>query len=216
MDVVARFGVEPRCYFAGCAVGNFPTPDFLPLNAAQSHALFSPFAALFLHADLAHLGFNLLFLLVFGGALESELGRIRFLLVYFSGGLVATLAHVVFHPHSSELAIGASGAIAALLGAFLVRLPKAWVLTYFPPYFFFPLPAPLFLLAWLALQIGGAWSHFSFWNAGPSAEAGAQIAWMAHLGGFCWGAFYGWRSGRRKTRGAKKGRKTGLERASSV
>lgn len=204
-DLALIYGVRSHCYFSVCDSGWPQKPPFLPLSDSQTHLLFSPFSALFLHADWAHLGFNLLFLLVFGGALEENIGRVRFALVYFVGGLMATFAHIVFHPTSQSVAIGASGAIAALLGAALLQAPRAWVLTYFPPYFFFPLPAPLFLIAWMALQIGGALSQFPAFGR---ASAGVEIAWMAHLGGFCFGAFYGWKIAKSKPKKRKKRRKT--------
>lgn len=90
--------------------------------------------------------------------------------------------------------VGASGAIAALLGAFFWRLPRAWVLTYFPPVFLFPVPAPLFGLVWLGAQFVGAWHDFHLPWASSSSGG---IAWTAHLGGFLWGAWIGWRTRKR-------------------
>lgn len=164
-----------------------------------SVALFSPIYALFLHADALHLGFNLLFLWVFGAALESEMGRVRWLLLYFGGGFAATLAHVLTHFGSAIPTIGASGAIAALLGAYFVRLPRAWVLTYFPPIWILPVPAPLFLLLWMVAQVSGAL------DAGLGLNTAANdVAWMAHLGGFASGAFYGWQTRSRRKSAAPK------------
>ena len=189
VDLAASLGMVPRCLFAPSACG-------IVGETALRQDWLTPLYALFLHADLLHLGFNCLFLLVFGGALEGELGRVRWLICYFLGGLVAMLAHSVFAPNSLVPVIGASGAIAALLGAFLVRLPKAWVLTYLPPIWFFPLPAPLFLVLWLAAQMSGFWSSWSAPWAAPATGGG--IAWMAHLGGFGFGVFYGWRTRKRR------------------
>jgi membrane associated rhomboid family serine protease len=182
VDLAALWGVIPRCYFAPTSCG------VVSLDAAQPLWI-APLAALFLHADVLHLAFNLLFLSAFGGGLEDKIGRIRFVLVYFGGGLAADAAHVAFHPFSQIPTIGASGAIAAVLGAYLVTLPKAWVLTYLPPIFFFPVPAPLFLVVWIVGQISGALGDFHF----GLASTGGDIAWMAHLGGFVAGAFYGWK-----------------------
>lgn len=181
-DLAAIYGIVPRCFTvpSGCGV--------LSVQGAKSQ-VFSLFAALFLHADILHLGFNMLFLSVFGGGLEDKIGKIRFALVYFGGGVLAGAAHIVFHPFSTAPTIGASGAIAAVLGAYFITQPKGWVLTYLPPIFFFPAPAPLFLIVWIAGQIGGAFSQFSL----AGASGGANIAWMAHLGGFGAGALYGWR-----------------------
>ena len=192
-DLAAGLGVVPRCLFAPTACG-------IAGELATRANWFSPLYALFLHADLLHLGFNLLFLIVFGGALESELGRVRWLLCYFYGGLAAMLCHAVFSPTSLAPVIGASGAIAALLGASLVRLPRAWVLTYLPPIWFFPLPAPLFLVIWLAAQMSGLWGDLTL----ASASASGGIAWMAHLGGFAFGALYGWRTRKNAAKSATK------------
>ena len=192
-DLAAGLGEVPRCLFAPASCG-------IAGELAMRANWLSPFYALFLHADLLHLGFNMLFLLVFGGALESELGRVRWLLCYFYGGLAAMLCHAVFSPTSLVPVIGASGAIAALLGAALVRMPKSWVLTYVPPIWFFPLPAPLFLVIWLAAQMSGLWGDLTV----ASASAGGGIAWMAHLGGFAFGALYGWRTRKTKAKGLAK------------
>ena len=192
-DLAAGLGVVPRCLFAPDACG-------IAGELATRANWFSPLYALFLHADLLHLGFNLLFLIVFGGALETELGRVRWLLCYFYGGLAAMLCHAVFSPTSLVPVIGASGAIAALLGASLVRLPRAWVLTYLPPIWFFPLPAPLFLVIWLAAQMSGLWND---WTLASASQSGG-IAWMAHLGGFAFGALYGWRTRKTRVKSATK------------
>lgn len=213
VDLAAWFGVRPVCFFhpAECGVQGVSLP---PLHAeparwlgwAQSpfgRLVLSPLVSLWLHADWWHIAGNLLFLLVFGGALEGEIGRLRFLRLYLGGGLIATACHVAFNATSSAATIGASGAIAALLGAFFWRLPRAWVLTYFPPVFLFPVPAPLFGVAWLGLQIIGARHNFH----GPwgVSSSGGNIAWTAHLGGFAWGAWFGWRSrSRRQERGRPK------------
>jgi membrane associated rhomboid family serine protease len=181
-DLASTLGVVPRCCFVptGCGIDSLENADSLWV---------SPLASLFLHGDLLHLGFNLLFLSVFGGGLEDKVGRVRFLLIYFGGGLMASAAHVAFNPFSGVPTIGASGAIAAVLGAYLVMLPKAWILSYLPPVFFFPVPAPLFLLVWVLGQVSGAWGDFRF----ASASEGGGIAWMAHLGGFAAGTFYAWK-----------------------
>ena len=193
IDVAASLGVVPRCLISPAACG-------IAGEVATRDNWLSPLYALFLHADVLHLGFNMLFLLVFGGALEVELGRVRWLICYFCGGLAATLAHVVSAPTSLAPVIGASGAIAALLGAALVRMPRAWVLTYLPPIWFFLLPAPLFLALWLATQMSGFWQQLSV----GAASSGGGIAWVAHLGGFAFGALYAWRTRKVKTKTANK------------
>ena len=184
VDIAGIYGVVPRCFTvpSGCGVSSLESSKSLWVSLL---------AALFLHADVWHLGFNMLFLSVFGGGLEDKLGKIRFALIYFGGGMFASAAHILFNPFSSIPTIGASGAIAAVLGAYFITQPKGWVLTYLPPIFFFPAPAPLFLVIWIVGQISGALSHLPWLSA--SGAAGGGIAWMAHLGGFGAGALYGWR-----------------------
>lgn len=206
-DLASEFGVRPVCYFhpSGCGVAGISLPP-LHLSAFAmwtqtpfGHLVLAPFVSLWLHADWWHVGFNLLFLLVFGGALEGEIGRFRFLRLYLTGGLVATTCHIAFNARSDVATIGASGAIAALLGAHFWRLPRAWVLTYFPPVFLFPVPAPLFGLLWIGAQFVGASQNFHLPFFGPSSGGG--IAWMAHVGGFVWGAWSAYRFGARQTKG---------------
>ena len=219
-DLAAQWGMRPACYFhpSSCGVGGVALPalGFGQLRqwgaSGFGHLMLSPLFSLWLHADWWHVGFNLLFLLVFGGAVENEVGRPQFVGLYLMGGLVATLCHLVFHPASYMPTIGASGAIAAILGAYFWRLPRAWVLTYFPPVFVFPVPAPLFGVLWLGAQFVGVGSdlHLPFLATGQ----GANVAWMAHLGGFAWGAWTGWRG--RKRSGAKIRPRVAHSRASNV
>ncbi len=183
VDLASRYGVVPHCFSAPGVCGALSAPGARDVAATL-------LTSLFLHADIWHLGFNMLFLSAFGAGLEDKIGKGRFLLVYFGGGLIAGLAHILFHPFSDAPTIGASGAIAAVLGAYFILQPKGWVLTYLPPIFFFPAPAPLFLVIWMWGQISGALSHLPLIGA---AGAAGNIAWMAHLGGFGAGALYGWR-----------------------
>ncbi|HET7856125.1 MAG TPA: rhomboid family intramembrane serine protease [Gaiellaceae bacterium] len=148
------------------------------------------FTSMFMHADWLHLGGNMLFLWIFGNNVEDALGKVRFLVFYLLGGVAATTAQTVVTLYvGSEAAaevpnLGASGAISAVLGAYLVLLPNASVVTvfFFFIFFFRELPAWLFLGAWFLLQL---------WAGGFSLvepEAGGGIAFFAHLGGFLFGA----------------------------
>ena len=178
---VYSVSVRPRCYFSPGSCGiSIP---------GESELLWQPLlVSLFLHAGFLHLAFNMLFLWVFGPEVEDRLGKLRFTLFYLGCGVVAHLAHIVTHPFSPVPTIGASGAIAGVLGAYLILLPRSWILTYFPPIFLFPVPAPLFLIVWIVSQIASGFTHLP-WLPGAS---GTDIAWMAHIGGFIAGAAFAW------------------------
>lgn len=131
--------------------------------------------SMFLHGDLLHLGSNMLFLWVFGNNIEDRLGHARYVGFYLLGGLVATIGHVLVQPSSTVPVVGASGAIAAVMGAYLVWFPAAPVRTLivFFIVLFRDLPAGLLLGAWFVLQ---------FFTAPDSG-----VAWVAHVAGFVFG-----------------------------
>ena len=145
------------------------------------------FTGMFMHASWAHILGNMLFLWIFGNNVEDAFGHVRFFFWYLAAGIAATSAQtfVTLHWASQQDAsipnIGASGAIAGVLGAYFVLLPRARVLTLL--FFFIPirLPAIFFL---------GAWALFQLWEANYSLthpEAGGGVAFFAHLGGFAFG-----------------------------
>jgi len=147
--------------------------------------------SLFLHASPQHLFGNMLFLWVFGNNIEDRKGPLRFLVLYLVAGIVATLAHVLSQPNSTVPIIGASGAIAGVMGAYLVCYPAARVksIIFFGPVLLRKVRASWLLLIWLGQQ-------FFYFNS--------DIAWAAHLGGFAFGALVGayWRWRELRTRGA--------------
>ena len=143
-------------------------------------------SSLFLHAGWLHLLGNLLFLWVFGRAVEASMGRARFLGFFVLCGAVAGLVHTLMAPASAVPTVGASGAISGVMGAYLGLHPRArvrsLVLLVFVP-LVFEVPAVLWLLAWLALQLAeGARAT----GAGPG-DGAAAVAWWAHVGGFAAG-----------------------------
>lgn len=177
-----RMGVVPHCYFSPSSCG-----IAVPGNTDQ---LWKPlFTAMFLHGDILHLGFNMLFLAVFGGGVERRLGPWRFLLFYFGCGIAASLAQIITSPTSYAPMIGASGAIAGVMGAYFILQPKSWILAYIPPIFLIPVPALLFLLIWIAGQLLSVFTHLPGLTLN---REGDNIAWMAHVGGFLAGATVGW------------------------
>lgn len=150
---------------------------------ALSEPMTLPFrllASLFLHGSWLHLAGNLAFLAVFGDDVEGRLRRARYLLLYLLSGLAASLAQIAATPRSALPLVGASGAIAGVLGAFLVLFPRAR-LTGVLPVGCLVLPlrsrAFLFIPAWFALQLAGA-------LLAPPGSAGGGVAFYAHLAGF--------------------------------
>ncbi|MDF1565563.1 MAG: rhomboid family intramembrane serine protease [Deltaproteobacteria bacterium] len=135
--------------------------------------------SMFLHGGWLHLGGNMLFLWVFADNIEDALGHVRFLLFYLLGGLAAAGLQIAVEPASQVPMVGASGAIAAVLGAYLMLYPRARVLTLVPIFVFIRLveiPALFFLGLWFLFQLLGA-------------PGGGGTAWFAHIGGFVFGLF---------------------------
>ncbi len=137
--------------------------------------------SMFLHGGWLHLIGNMWFLWIFGDNVEDYLGHIRFLLFYLLCGLAAGFIHVAFNLSSTLPTVGASGAIAGVLGAYLLLFPRAKVLTLVPVFFVFLLeiPAYIILIYWFVLQfLSGTASILG----GAAAKGG--VAWWAHVGGF--------------------------------
>lgn len=132
--------------------------------------------AMFVHGGLLHLGGNMLFLWIFGDNVEDRFGHFRFLFFYLAAGVAASMVHILIEPGSIVPMVGASGAIAGVLGAYFMLFPRAQVQTLVILPLFISmarLPAVLFL---------GFWFLFQVLSSGLSAGAG--IAWFAHIGGF--------------------------------
>jgi membrane associated rhomboid family serine protease len=152
----------------------------------------TPATALFVHGSWVHLLGNMLFLYVFGGMTEERMGRVRFTLFYVGCGYLALLGYAAANAGSTQSLVGASGAISAVLGAFLYLFPGARVTSLLPFLFFLPLrfPAWVVLPFWAALQ----------WLAAGRAERGPGVAYLAHLVGFSLGFVFAWVTFRRTTR----------------
>jgi membrane associated rhomboid family serine protease len=138
------------------------------------------FTAMFMHASFLHIAGNMLFLWVFGRRVEDRLGPVVFAVFFLAAGIVAAIAQVMADPNSTVPFIGASGAIAGVMGAYLVWFPRAQINTLFFVFiiFWFRIPAWIVLVAWFVLQF------FTSPNSG--------IAWVAHVGGFVFGAGVAW------------------------
>jgi membrane associated rhomboid family serine protease len=156
----------------GCDLDDPDLPDSFPSGKSVTLALFT---AMFLHGSIAHLAGNMLFLWVFGGAVEDRLGRLNYLALYLIGGMVATLGYVALNARSPVPLIGASGAIAVAMGAYLVLLPRGRVLTVIITAAFqvVYVPAIVVLLLFLVTQ---------FIDQTPG------VAWEAHAAGMIAGA----------------------------
>ncbi|GAC1658048.1 MAG: rhomboid family intramembrane serine protease [Candidatus Elarobacter sp.] len=154
-----------------------PSPPFPPLTVVTS---------MFLHGSILHIGFNMLFLFVFGPAVESLCGHVRFLAFYLLCGIAGGTAQIAIGPGSHVPALGASGAIAGVLGAYLVNYPFARIRTIVPigcfP-LFLRLPAILVIGLWAGTQFVTGFGTIS----DRAAESQGGIAYFAHIGGFCAG-----------------------------
>lgn len=152
----------------------------------------TPITSQFLHAGFTHVGFNMLFLYIFGNNVEEQLGRVKFLLFYLSCGALAVMAQWFFSSMSTVPSLGASGAIAGVMGAYILKFPQAKIVTVIPLGFFFPLfriPAVYFLGFWFVEQALNGVASFEV-NASVGMESGG-VAYWAHAGGFIAGAILG-------------------------
>ncbi len=155
------------------------------LLAGDPRQIVALFTSMFLHGGWLHLISNMLALFIFGDNVEDRLGSLRYLIFYFICGIVAGLAQVAAGPTSQAPAIGASGAIAGVLAAYLMLFPGARVITVIPLFFILPwvieLPAIIFIGLWFLLQV------FSGVLALQSSVVQGGVAYWAHIGGFVCG-----------------------------
>jgi membrane associated rhomboid family serine protease len=154
-------------------------PVFLAGHAPASVALFPLFSSMFLHGGLMHLLGNMLFLYIFGDNVEDAFGHIGYLFFYLLCGIGSGLIHVMFNWGSGIPALGASGAISGVMGAYAVMFPSHRILTFFF-IFLIPVPAILILGYWFALQFVAGINGLGMATAGG-------VAWWAHIGGFLMG-----------------------------
>ena len=177
------FAVVPReltASFNGISV-NQPVPEALTLITSQ-----------FLHAGFTHVGFNMLFLWIFGNNIEEELGSVKFLIFYIACGILAALAQWFFSAMSGIPSLGASGAIAGVMGAYILKFPNTRIVTLIPLGFFFTtlrIPAVFFLGFWFLQQAFNGVATLEA-PANVGMESGG-VAYWAHAGGFVFGAILG-------------------------
>jgi membrane associated rhomboid family serine protease len=160
-------GIGPQG--AGCVLA---PPSF------QKSPVLSAFTGMFLHGSWLHLLGNMLFLFIFGNNVEDRFGRLRYLLFYVGCGMLTAYGFALANRNSTEALIGASGAIAGVLGAYLVLFPRARVWSLLPFAFFIPLPLPAWVVlgGWFLLQ----WAYASGW----AVASPGSVAYLAHIYGF--------------------------------
>jgi membrane associated rhomboid family serine protease len=163
--------------------------SLIPANLTSDFANAWPtiFISMFLHSNWLHIGGNMLYLWIFGNNVEDALGRFRFLIFYLACGVVAAVAQVATDPHSTIPIVGASGAIAGVMGAYIVLFPEAQVLSI----------VPIFIIGMFmevpAIIVIGFWALLNFVNAqwlGGGGMRGGGVAYQAHVAGFLAGILF--------------------------
>ena len=157
----------------------------VPADIASGHHLITVLTAMFMHASWSHIIGNMVFLWAFGPEIEDAMGAVRYSVFYLLGGIVAMLAQVAFDPHSTVINLGASGAIAAVMGAFLVTYPRDEIRTLL---FLFVFVRVTYIMAALLI---GVWFILQLLSIGSIATAqSGGVAYLAHIGGFIFGAVF--------------------------
>ncbi len=158
-------------------------------NLGALAPLMTTVTSMFIHGGVWHVAGNMLYLFVFGAAVEGRMGAARYLIFYFAAGIAAALATVWIAPESIVPVIGASGAIAGVLGAYFILYPRGRILTILPIFIFIQfveIPAVIYLLLWFAVQL-----YAGLEQGGGAATMAGGVAWWAHVGGFMFGVALG-------------------------
>lgn len=181
----ALIPAELTCSLPGSVAGGLPC--LVPIDEiAPGREWFTLISSQFLHGGFAHLGGNMLFLWIFGNNIEDKLGPVKFIFFYLLCGALAGLCQWIFSPGSMIPTVGASGAIAGVMGAYIIRFPRARIMT-FIGFFLIPVPAYMFLGWWFIQQ-----SFYSYTSIGATVDAGTGgVAYWAHAGGFLFGLLLG-------------------------
>ncbi len=167
-ELILQYGLVPA---------NFSIPGFA-VHFSFGEKAFSLLSFMFLHGSFLHLVGNMWFLYIFGDNVEDRLGSVRYLIFYLLCGWASGLFHVITNLHSEMPTIGASGAVAGVMGAYLISFSRSRIITLIPilfiPYFV-EIPSPFFL---------GFWVFFQFLSAAITDSGTSGVAWWAHIGGF--------------------------------
>ncbi|NLB53666.1 MAG: rhomboid family intramembrane serine protease [Syntrophomonadaceae bacterium] len=165
-------GVQQLYYLFGLV------PGYYTVNGAAPNGYLPFLSSFFLHGSWMHVISNMWILWLFGDNVEDRMGKFKFVLFYLTCGVIAGLAHFLIYPDSNVPVVGASGAVAGIMGAYFIMFRHAKILTYVPPFFLFSLPAWIYL---------GFWGISQFWGGTVDlfiADSTGQIAFWAHVGGF--------------------------------
>ena len=192
-DALTHYGAIPyelthpgdHCEFVSDTVACEGQPGVAGTAGDQLPTGLTVFTSMFTHAGLLHLGGNMLFLWIFGNNVEDSMGPVRFVIFYLLGGIAALALQTLISPDSTTPTLGASGAIAGVLGGYILLYPRARVLTLIFLFIFFTfieLPAFLFLFIWFAQQALFAAVDLT----SPTGSEGG-VAYFAHVGGFVFG-----------------------------
>jgi len=157
----------------------------IPSEIMAGEGLFTLFTSMFLHGGVMHLFGNMLFLWIFADNIEAVVGNLRFLMFYLVAGLIAHAAHIAYDPQSIVPTVGASGAIAGVMGAYLVMFPHSRIRVLFIV-FPFNVSAYIFLGLWIFLQVQSGMGTLEM-----RGEQIGGVAYWAHIGGFVFGVLYG-------------------------
>ncbi len=174
-----------ECAIVGDQIACEGQPGVTGAAPDQPPTVLTVFTSMFMHGSLLHLGGNMLFLWIFGNNVEDSMGHVKFVVFYLLGGIAALLAQTLIDVDSAIPTIGASGAVAAVLGGYILLHPRARVITLIFIIFFFTiveLPALVVLGLWFVLQLG-----YGALEVSNPAGGGGGVAYFAHIGGFVFG-----------------------------
>lgn len=183
---IFHWGNIPACTFDAIGWGRNLAAASANVCRGQPHPEWTVFSAMFMHGGWLHIFGNMLFLWIFGDNVEDAMGHALYAAFYLIVGTAGALAHGFVDPDALTPAVGASGAIAGVMGAYIVLFPRATVSVIIPIFFFIPFPLPAFILIgfWFAAQLFSGFSSLGV----DAVGAGGGVAYFAHIGGFVAGA----------------------------
>jgi len=170
-------GMNRIFHLFGLVPARFTQPEWAAWMGYPETGFYTVITYMFLHGGFWHFLINSWMLWVFAVNIEDVMGSLRFLLFYLLCGVAALGVHMIFNLSSTIPVVGASGAVAGVMGAYFLLYPHSWVITFIPPFFVIRIPAVIFLGIWFIIQIISAIGAGIF-------SSGSGVAWWAHAGGF--------------------------------